>query len=384
MEYRILGRTGIRVSAVGIGGEGFEKKDYAACEAIVDTAIGAGINCFDLFNSNPDVRTNVGRALRRYPRESYVIEGHFCTTWDNGQYRRTRDIGEVRASYEDLLARLGTEYIDIGMFHYVDDHADFAGIIGGEIMCYAQELKAKGVVRCIGLSTHNPEIALAAVESGLIDVIMFSINPAYDMLPVIEDVYELFEAHTYQDRTYAGIDPQRDALYRACANAGVALTVMKAYAAGVLLDAKQSPFGLALTPVQCLAYCLDRPGVAAVMVGVGSPEQVLAAAAYATASAAERDYTTVLAQAPRTDFSGHCMYCGHCAPCPQSIDIAAVNKYLDLAQIQDAVPDTLRSHYELLGPTAGACVECGVCQTNCPFGVKIIERMRAAAALFGR
>ncbi|WP_243187009.1 hypothetical protein [Clostridium muellerianum] len=86
MEYRILGRTGIKVSAIGIGGEGFENKSYEDCETIIDTAMKEGINFIDIYNSNPEVRSNVGKALSKYPRNSFVIEGHLCSTWDKGQY----------------------------------------------------------------------------------------------------------------------------------------------------------------------------------------------------------------------------------------------------------------------------------------------------------
>ncbi|MDF2636345.1 MAG: putative oxidoreductase of aldo/keto reductase family, partial [Pelosinus sp.] len=215
------------------------------------------------------------------------------------------------------------------------------------------------------------------------DVILFSINAAYDMLPATEDVNILFEESTFENRTYEGVDPKRDTLYQTCENAVVALTVMKGYAAGVLLSDKQSPFEKALTPIQCLHYCLTRPAVAAVMVGVSNENQILAATAYVTASNKEKDYSEVLANAPRSSFSGHCMYCGHCAPCSKKIDIASVNKYLDLALIQEEVPETLKNHYDLLEHHASECIECGLCMKNCPFGVEIINKMKQAVKLFG-
>lgn len=201
------------------------------------------------------------------------------------------------------------DYVDLGMIHYVDDEKDFDSIFNGEIIKYAKGLKEKGVIKALGVSTHNTDIAFKAVETGLIDVILFSVNAAYDMLPATEDVYELFEESTFKDRAYEGIDPKRDKLYRTCENAGVALTVMKGYAAGVLLSDKQSPFEKVLTPVQCLHYCLTRPAVASVMVGVSNRSQILAATAYVAASDKEKDYSEVLANAPRSSFSGHCMYC---------------------------------------------------------------------------
>jgi predicted aldo/keto reductase-like oxidoreductase len=97
----------------------------------------------------------------------------------------------------------------------------------------------------------------------------------------------------------------------------------------------------------------------------------------------EKDYSEVLANAPRSSFSGHCMYCGHCAPCSKKIDIGAVNKYLDLALIQENVPETLKNHYDLLEHHASECIECGVCMKNCPFGVEIINKMKQTVELFG-
>ena len=383
MEYGILGRTGIKASAIGIGGEGFENKSYEDCEAIIDCAIKEGINFIDIYNSNPEVRSNVGKALSKYPRSSFVIEGHLCSTWDRGQYRRTRDFNEVVNAYEDFLTRMKLDYVDIGMIHYVDDEKDFDNIFNGEIIKYARGLKEKGVIKSLGISTHNTDIAFRAVETGIIDVILFSINAAYDMLPASEDVDILFEENTFKNRTYEGIDLERDKLYRTCENHGVALTVMKGYAAGVLLSDKQSPFKKALTPVQCLHYCLTRPAVASVMVGVSNTNQILAATAYTTSSNKEKDYTEVLANAPRSSFRGHCMYCGHCAPCSKKIDIALVNKYLDLALIQESVPETLKNHYDLLGHKANECIECGLCMKNCPFSVDIINKMKRAVNLFG-
>lgn len=372
----------MKVSVVGIGGEGFEGRSYEECDELISCAFKQGINFIDIYNSNPVLRSNVGMALKKYKRESFVVEGHIGSLWDNGQYRRTRKQEEVRAAYEDFMARMQLTYVDIGMIHYVDEERDFNSIFGGPMIEYVKELKQTGKIRWIGMSTHNPDMALRAVESGLVDVILFSINPAYDMLPASEDVEVLFEEHTFSDRVYEGIDPKRDRLYRTCEKEGVALTVMKGFAAGVLLDDRESPFGRALTPIQCIHYCLTRPAVASVMAGVFHTDQILQAAAYAEASEAERDYTAVLANAPRTAFAGHCMYCGHCAPCPKQIDVASVNKFLDLALIQDIVPETLTDHYRLLEHHAEECIACGSCMRNCPFGVDVVGKMKQAAELF--
>ena len=164
---------------------------------------------------------------------------------------------------------------------------------------------------------------------------------------------------------------------------GVGITVMKGYAGGRLFQAETSPFGVALTPVQCLHYALTRPAVASVMAGFDTPEHVDAAVAYETATEEEKDYASVLASAPKHAYSGQCTYCGHCAPCPVRIDIAMVNKLYDLAAMQEEVPATVKAHYEQLSANAGDCVQCGGCESRCPFGVRIVDRMKKTRELFG-
>lgn len=383
MQYRTLGKTGIKVSEVGMGCEGFEGKSFKECEQLLDFAMQNNINFFDLYTSNPEVRRNLGKVLKKYPRNKFIIQGHLCTIWKDGQYCRTRDIDKLIPSFEQILTLMQIEYVDIGMVHYVDDKNDYDIVMNGPIIEYAKQLKQKGIIKSIGLSTHNTDIALLAAESGIMDVIMFSINPAYDMLPANEDVNIFFEESTY-DRVYEGIDPKRDQLYQTCQNKGIALTVMKPFAGGLLLDEKQSPFGKAMTPIQCISYCLDRPGVASVLGGMASIDQVKQAVDYCTASEKQRDYSEILANAPRSSFSGHCMYCGHCAPCTVKIDIASVNKYLDLAIAQGFIPETVQNHYDLLEHHAGECIKCGQCMKNCPFGTNIIEKMEQAEQLFGK
>lgn len=119
MEDRILGRTGLRVSEIGLGCEGFTGADEAAAPALFDAALAAGVNCMDLYSSNPQVRSRIGRYLRTR-RDGFVIQGHLCSVWKDGQYKASRNLEEVRPAFEDLLTRLETDYVDIGMIHYVD------------------------------------------------------------------------------------------------------------------------------------------------------------------------------------------------------------------------------------------------------------------------
>lgn len=108
-----------------------------------------------------------------------------------------------------------------------------------------------------------------------------------------------------------------------------------------------------------------------------------AGSAAKAAPAAERDYAPVLQGLERFTWQGHCMYCGHCAPCTAGIDIAAVNKFYNLTVAEEGLPETVREHYRTLRHHASECVACGACETRCPFGVEIIAAMRRAAERFG-
>ena len=265
MEYRILGRTGLKVGAIALGCEGFADKTAEEVRADFDFAIRNGINFLDLYASNPELRSNIGAALAGR-REKFVIQGHLCSVWEGGQYLRTRDPEKSLAAFEDLLARLGTDYVEIGMIHYVDAEADLREVLDGPIMRLAQRLRSEGRIRHIGLSSHNPVVAHMAARTGLIDVLMFSVNPCYDLLPPSDDVDTLWADESYA-RELHNIDPERQRLYEFCEREGIAIDVMKAYGGGDLLSDANSPFGRPMTPVQCLEYALTRPGVAAVMAG---------------------------------------------------------------------------------------------------------------------
>ena len=381
MEYRLLGRSGLRVSELGLGCEVFTGKDKAFTEAFIGLARQHGVNCMDLYTPDPEVRSLIGAALEG-KREDFVLQAHLCTVWRDGQYKCSRDMAEVEPAFEDLLARLGTDYIDIGMIHYIDSVDIWRETASGPVMAYAQQLKAEGRIRAIGLSSHNPIAALEAVRSGLIDVLMFSVNPCYDLQPGNEDIELL-----WADASYAGdllnMDPDRQALYETCQSVGVGITVMKAFGGGDLLG-EDSPAGMALTANQCIHYALTRPGVASIMVGAKTMDELALSLQYCTASEAERDYAAALAAFPKISWQGHCMYCGHCAPCPQGIEVAGVTRFLNLARAQGMVPETVREHYAALKHTAAECIACGACEARCPFAVGIVDNMKAAVEMFGR
>lgn len=288
MEYRTLGRTGLRVSAVALGCEGFMHKTAEEVKADMDYAISNGINFIDIYSPNPELRANIGAALAGR-RDGFVIQGHLCTVWEEGQYLRTRDPRKTLASFELQLRQLRTDYLDIGMIHYVDAESDFREVFDGEIVRIARAAPGRRAHPPHRAEQPQPQSGAPGRRTGIVDVVMFSVNPCYDLQPAGEQVEALWAEQSYAEALH-NVDPDRERLYELCERTGVGIDVMKVYGGGDLLSESNSPFGRAMTPVQCLHYALTRPGVAAVMVGCRDREEMRAALACATPRPAECDY----------------------------------------------------------------------------------------------
>ena len=381
MEYRDLGDTGIKVSEIAFGAEFLVERPYKDTEDLIKACEANGINFVDCWMSEPDVRSHLGKAIKGN-RENWVIQGHIGSTWQNDQYVRTREMDKVVPAFEDFMERFQIDTLDFGMIHYVDQLDDYNEIMNGPFIEYVRKLKKEGTIEHIGLSTHNPDIGLLAAQNPEIELLMFSINPAYDMFGSMGDIEEYRKEDAYDGQMF-GLNPQRAELYETCANNGTALTVMKGFAGGNLLDSETSPFGVALTPVQCIHYCLEQKGVSSIFVGVKTVDELKESLKYCDATESEKEYAETLKNAPKHSFEGQCTYCGHCAPCASEIDIAMVNKLFDLAKNRDDVPASVKEHYNNLKYNATDCIACGDCEPRCPFNVHIVDVMLDAQDLFG-
>jgi len=379
MEYREIGKTGRRGSIIGLGCEHLDGKPYEQIKETIDAAVENEINLFDVFMPGREVRENIAKALGGR-RNRVMIQGHIGSTDVGQKYDISRDLPVVQRYFEELLRIFGG-YIDFGMMFFIDSEQDYKGVFETGFADYVQRLKKQGDIGHIGFSSHNPEMAVRAIETGLPEMLLFSINVAFDLCPA--ETYVLDELdHGFDSTAFHGIDPKRAALYKLCEQKGVGITVMKTLGAGKLLSAEHTPFKQPMTVAQCIHYALTRPAVASVMLGLQNGREVSDAIRYLDMSDEERDYTQVLGTL-RNDFRGNCVYCSHCQPCPAEIDIAAVNKYLDIARLDEGnIPPSIRSHYAGLAHGGGDCTGCGSCESRCPFGVSIIDNMAAAERIF--
>ena len=369
MEYRELPRGGERISVIGVGTSVIGESEPAEAQATFEEAFASGINYVDLAAGHGGAFPALGAALRAGAagrRGDLMLQVHFGNDFDRetGAYAWTGDLETMRRSVDWQLSELGTDYIDFAFIHCVDAEADLESFVHGGALDHVIRLRDEGVVRHLGLSSHTPSLAHRGLDLGVIDMLMFSVNPVYD----------------YGKGDYGiGEVPERQALYRRCEAEGVGIAVMKPFAGGQLLDARTSPFGAALTPFQCLQYALDKPAVLTVLPGVRSRRELWEALAFLEASPEERDYAVLSEFAP-VEAEGACVYCNHCQPCPAGLNVALINKYYDL----DLAGDPLAAgHYAKLEPKAGDCVGCGHCDERCPFKVAQSARMREIAAHFG-
>lgn len=378
MEYREIGKTGCRGSVIGMGCEHLDGKPYERIKETIDAALSKGINIFDVFMPGKEVRENIAKAFGER-RKDIMIQGHIGSTDVNQQYDISRDMKTVKQYFEDLLKLFG--YIDFGMMFFIDSEQDYKNVFDTEFIDYVQYLKRQGDIRHIGFSSHNPVTARKVIETGVPEMMLFSINMAFDLYPAERNVLEELDK-SLNVEAFNGMDPVRANLYRLCEQKGIGITVMKTLGAGKLISPEHTPFAKPMTVPQCIHYALSRPAVSSVMLGCQSGAEVEDVTKYLTLTEEEKDYSGVLGTL-RNDFRGNCVYCSHCQPCPAKIDIAAVNKYLDIARLdQEKVPPSVRSHYQSLEKKGADCVQCGNCESRCPFGVPIIENMKVAEAIF--
>jgi predicted aldo/keto reductase-like oxidoreductase len=381
MIYREIGKTGKKASIIGLGCEHLDLKPYEQVKSTIDAALEYGINIFDIFMSGKEVRENISRALGSR-RKEILIQGHICSADTEQQYDISRDIHIVKRYFEEHL-RLCGGYIDFGMLFFIDSDDDYKNVFETEIADYVLKLKEKGDIGHIGFSSHNPITAIKAINTGLPEIMLFSINPAFDIIPTEESIFTHLE-NGFNAESFTGVEPKRAELYRLCEQKNVGITTMKTLGAGKLISREHTPFVKALTVSQCIHYVLSRPAVASALLGCKTPEEIKEAVKYLDLSDAERDYTEILSSV-RGGLHGSCVYCNHCQPCPSKIDIAVVNKYLDIAKLDTSnIPPSIRSHYQNLAHRGDECTGCGNCETRCPFDVPIIANMKKANELLGR
>jgi uncharacterized protein len=352
METRILGRTGIPVGVIGLGTEHL-LADRKNMNALLDLAVSGGVNYIDAFSdpSSGNIEEYIeaiGPAVRRH-RERLAL----CIHW--GLYNEPFE--QCQVGFDQALKRLGGDHAEIGMVTMIDSQSMWAGYTQKAIE-RIRRYQREGRVGFIGMSSHNPDVARMAVESGLIDVLMFPVN-------------------LYQ---HPG-DTARVALLEACVQHQVGVVAMKPYHGGRLLKTEGRPTGI--TALQCLHYVLSQP-VATIVPGARNIAEMNEALGYLSASDEQKQFAS-LHEDLEARLRGQCVDCKHCLPCPQEIDMPLVINLLEYVEYYGGSPVLWQKNWEdyaSLPVKASECIECDVCLERCPFDVDIIGKMHRAVEVF--
>lgn len=156
MKTRRLGKTELEVSEIGFGGEWLERHPEEESIELIRYASSKGINILDCWMADPKSRNIIGEGIKEN-RSKWFIQGHIGSTWKDEQYFRTRDMKYVRPAFEDLLKRLQTDYIDLGMIHYVDSEEEWEQIQHSDYLEYVMDLKKNGVIPSYRYEFPQPE-----------------------------------------------------------------------------------------------------------------------------------------------------------------------------------------------------------------------------------
>ncbi len=353
MEYRKLGRTGLEVGVIGLGTEYLIEVPRETVVSTVRAAVEAGVNYFDVLFAYPHYRDNFGAAFEGL-RDDILIAGHLGCAETNGQYRLSRDLAECEDLIEDELRRLRTDHLDVIFLSNCDHDDDYDLVMSDDgLLGLARRLVQQGKARYIAFSGHEVPVAMRAVQSGEVDIIMHTISLA------------------------AGASPDRAGLYGACSARDLGLIGMKPFAGGVLLQDGQHP---PLTPVQCLSYVAAQPGVTCALPGVKNVDELRQTLHYLEATPEERDFSAAL-PAFQEEQEGVCVYCNHCLPCPSEIDVGRTLRVLATARERGSGATAGLLDELPVKPTE--CIQCGECMERCPFGVDVISQMEELVRMFG-
>jgi len=359
METRRLGRTELKVTALGVGTLGFPRVQAHRKEivAILKRALDEGINIIDtaLVYSNGEMEKCVGEALEGRRSECIVLSRSVC-----------REPEKIAADVETSLRNLKSDYVDVYQLHDVTRPADVAK--ADELLSALAKVREQGKVRFIGVSTHGaPDDVRAMIASGAVDVLTIAYN-------VTQHKRQLGDGEDLS-RTATDVLPfakEHD----------VGVTVMKPLGGGRLTQT--GPSGEApLDPVKAIRYVMQNPFVATVTPGVGTMDELLQDLKAADpANALSEGQMRALEEEGRKWGVDFCRQCGYCLPCTNGLPIP---RLMILAQQLRAGSDAqkIKAAFDELKLPPEGCSMCGKCEERCPYGLPIQERLKEVFGALG-
>ena len=334
MEYRILGKTGLKISRLGFGGIPIQRIDAEGTKSLMTQLMTEGVNYIDTARAYTVSEEYLGYALKG-------IRQHFILATKS--MART---AEAMAQDIDLsLAKLQTDYIDLYQIHN-PNAKDFEAVQapGGALEALQAARKA-GKIGHIGITLHAVELFEKAVELPWVETIMFPYNI---------------------------VESQGEELIAKCAEKNIGFICMKPLAGGAIDDATTA-----------LRFIASNPNVSVVIPGMAEEKEI-------RQNIAAISDTTPLTDAEQAkikeirDFLGtnFCRRCNYCAPCAAGINIPAIFLFEGYYSRYN-LKEWAVQRYRGVEKKASDCIECGVCETRCPYNLPIRQMMKKAKEVFG-
>lgn len=333
MEYRTLGKTGLKVSRMGFGGIPIQRIDAEGTRKLMHLMLEAGVNYIDSARGYTVSEEYLGYALEGI-RDKFILA---TKSMSRTKEAMARDI-------EISLKNFRTDYIDLYQIHNIPPaELELVQQPGGALEAL-MEAKAAGKIGHIGLTAHSVETFRAAVELDWVETIMFPYNI---------------------------VEQQASELIDLCAEKNIGFIDMKPLAGGAIENAALA-----------LRYICANPNVTVVIPGMADPaelEQNLAACEdLSPISEEELEGFAQVRKALGTQF---CRRCNYCQPCTKNINISQIfllKGYLE----RYGLADWARDRYAALSAKASDCVECGVCEGRCPYELPIRKMLKECSAAF--
>lgn len=341
MQKRELGNTGLQVSRLGLGGIPFQYISDSETGSIVRTARERGVNLFYTSRMYRDSESRIGRAIRAISggRDGVVLGS------STHERKRTAARKDIRQS----LKNFGTDVIDIYSLHNVLTLDVLKEVMspGGAYQAL-DELRSAGFIKFVGISAHQPETILRALELAAFDVVEFPLN--------------------FIDRE------AEESLMAAVKSRGIGFISIKPMAFGYAADA-----GLAWRYIFSAGE--DGAGPNATTVGVYSLDELnqnLDIEANGNGMVSRQDILAAIDVAERKCQKVFCRRCDECVECPQGIDIRTVLRWYEYFDRYHSW-DWAREQYRLLKPDLSACDNCGICERECPYHLPIKREFARAS-----
>ncbi len=334
MEYRILGKTGLRVARLGLGGIPIQRIDELGTRELLRIMLAEGINYIDTARGYTVSEEHLGFALEGI-REHFILASK----------SRAVSKQEMEEDIDRSLHNLRTNYIDLYQFHNPSNAALNQIIAPGGALEALREARAAGKIGHIGATTHSVEVFRRLLDMDWVETIMFPYN-------IVEN--------------------QAESLIAQCREKNIGFICMKPLAGGAIEDGRLA-----------LRYVASNENVTEIIPGMAEPKEleqnVDAVQDITPLSEQEKADIQKVRDSLGTQF---CRRCNYCAPCTAGISIPSVflfEGYLSRYGLAGWAKD----RYQTLAHTAGECVQCGLCEERCPYHLPIRDMMKHTAEQFG-